>query len=331
MKKIQLYFSLLLVVTLSLVLSACEEQATTTQDVGSTDIYSSPTSLTPSTTPAIWPTLADLPTEETATDDSTVSAPTSNTSTTTTDHITATTVRVGKPTATPTIAAVTTTATSTVATHTNSTHTPNTPNPLAEVLRGKPGKKQIAITLDAGSSAVAFPKEIEALDKRSLKLTFFLTGEWVRQNPQYAQRIAADGMEIANHTYDHPYLTKLSDAKVIDEITMGASTIEAVTGVNPKPLFRFPYGDYNGHTMQLLNSLGYRSIYWTYDSLDSVGTHKTAQQLFDTVTSISDAKLDGAIILMHLGNDTSGDALGPIIDNFEQRGFKIVTISKLIQ
>jgi peptidoglycan/xylan/chitin deacetylase (PgdA/CDA1 family) len=83
--------------------------------------------------------------------------------------------------------------------------------------------------------------------------------------------------------------------------------------------------------MQLLNSLGYRSIYWTYDSLDSVGTHKTAQQLFDIVTSISDTKLDGAIILMHLGNDTSGDALGPIIDNFEQRGFKIVTISKLIQ
>lgn len=201
---------------------------------------------------------------------------------------------------------------------------------LAEVLRGPRGKKQIAITLDAGSTAVAFTKEIAALDKYNVKVTFFLTGAWVRENPQYAQQIARDGMEIANHTYDHPWLTKLSSDKVTDEINSGARTIQEVTGINPRPLFRFPYGDYDARTMKILNNLGYRSIYWTYDSLDLVGAHKTADQLFHVVTNISNTNLDGAIILMHLGNDTSGDALGPIIENLEGRGFKIVTISELI-
>lgn len=200
-----------------------------------------------------------------------------------------------------------------------------------QIVRGKTGKKEVAITLDAGSTAVAFPKQLATLDKYGIKITFFLTGQWVHDNPQFAEQIAEDSMEIANHTYSHPDLSKLSDSKVMQEVDLGASTIESVTGVNPKPLFRFPFGAYTPHELNLLSKEGYRSIYWTYDSLDLVGTPKTAQFLISRVTGYSDSQLDGAIILMHVGNPTSGDALGPIIENLQSRGFKIVTVSELLK
>lgn len=205
------------------------------------------------------------------------------------------------------------------------------PASLNEVVRGKTGQKQVAITLDAGSTSVAFPKEIAALDKYKVKVTFFLTGRWVLENSLFAQRIANDGMEIANHTFDHPDLTTLSQAEVRDEITLAANAIERVTGKSPWPLFRFPYGARDDRVMKLVKELGYRSVFWTYDSLDSVGPPKSADFLISRITGLSDSQLDGAVILLHLGNLTSGEALDPILANLQGRGFKIVTISELIK
>lgn len=209
---------------------------------------------------------------------------------------------------------------------------PVTAEGLREVVRGPTGQgqKKIAITLDAGSTGVAFQKEIAALDKYKVKITFFLTGRWALENPEYARYIATDNMEIANHTYSHPDLTTLSDEEVRQEISKGEQAITLVTGQTPRPFFRFPYGARDNRVMKLLNEQGYRSIYWTIDSLDSVGLPKSPQFLISRITGFSDRELDGAIILMHLGNQTSGEALGPILDNLMGRGFKIVTISELV-
>lgn len=205
------------------------------------------------------------------------------------------------------------------------------PASLDEVVRGHTGRKQVAITLDAGGTAVAFLKEIAALDRHNAKITFFLTGRWVLENAAFAQQIANDGMEIASHSMTHPDFTTLDDDEVQSEISDASLAIQRVTGRNPWPLFRFPYGARDARTNQLVRNMGYRSIVWTYDSLDSVGLPKSADFLVSRITGLSDTELDGAIILMHLGNATSGDALDPILTNLQDRGFKIVTISQLIK
>ena len=201
---------------------------------------------------------------------------------------------------------------------------------LKEIVRGKTGQKQVAITLDAGGDAVAFPKMIAALNKYGIKVTFFLTGTWAQQNPTYVSQIAANGMEIANHSWSHPDFTTLSDEEIKDELNRTDALLSKYTGESTKPFMRFPYGARNARATSVVNSLGYRSIYWTIDSLDSVGDPKTAQFLVDRITKQTDAQLDGEIVLMHLGNATSGDALPLILQNLTARGFKVVTISKLI-
>jgi len=65
--------------------------------------------------------------------------------------------------------------------------------------------------------------------------------------------------------------------------------------------------------------------------LDSVGQPKSSQFLIDRVTGQSNSQLDGGIILMHVGNATTADALPAILQNLQQRSFKVVPISELLK
>jgi peptidoglycan-N-acetylmuramic acid deacetylase len=202
---------------------------------------------------------------------------------------------------------------------------------LTEVVRGPTGKKQVAITLDAGASATPFPKILAALDKAGVKITFFLTGQWAQQNPTYVQQMANAGHELGNHTWDHPDLATVSATRIKDEVEKTDTLLTQLTGKSAKPLFRFPYGSRNAQAMQEVNSLGYRSIFWTLDSLDSVGETKSAQFLIDRITKQTNAQLDGEIILMHIGNATTADALPAILQNLQARGFQVVKVSELLK
>ena len=240
------------------------------------------------------------------------------TSTITTSHQTTAPVTTAKPNPAPN--------------PTNTVAPPPLPNgPLGEVFRGKSGKKQVAITFDAGAASESFPLITSALKKYGVKITFFLTGQWARQNPAFVQQISRQGMEIANHTWTHPDLTKISDEQIRDEIQRTDDILTQLSGHSTKPLFRFPYGARDNRVAKIVNEMGYRSIYWTVDSLDSVGVPKTTDFLINRLTSLTDAQLDGSIILMHIGARTSAEALPAILEKLQERGFKIVTISQLLK
>jgi peptidoglycan/xylan/chitin deacetylase (PgdA/CDA1 family) len=83
--------------------------------------------------------------------------------------------------------------------------------------------------------------------------------------------------------------------------------------------------------LQIAAKLGYRSTYWTIDSLDSVEPRKTSDFPIDRITSKTNAELDGAIILMHVGEKSTVDALPVIIADLQARGFQSVTVSKLLE
>ena len=143
--------------------------------------------------------------------------------------------------------------------------------PLSEVVRGAPWRRQIALTFDGGSGADALPELLAALRGASVKCTFFLTGEWVQRYPNSAKQIVTDGHEIGNHTWSHPDLTTLSDRDISWEIERADAAIQAFYGQSTRPLFRAPFGARNNRVLRVVHALGYRSVYWSLDSLDSVG------------------------------------------------------------
>lgn len=199
------------------------------------------------------------------------------------------------------------------------------------IVRGPSARPWVALTLDAGASAAPTPRMLETLRQRGIRITFFLTGKWIRENPDLARQIVADGHEVANHTYSHPDLTQLDDEALQRELADTDAAMNEVAGVDTRPFFRPPFGAYDERVLQRVQSEGYLPIYWTLDSLDSVGEPKTAEFLVERVTTkLSPEQLRGAIILAHCGSDATADALPTILDRFAAMGLEVKTISEVL-
>ena len=155
---------------------------------------------------------------------------------------------------------------------TGSTHTPVTEDPptggWSQVVRGPVGNKQVALTFDAGASGETCPRVLSTLRERGIHITMFFTGKFAEQYPDCITQAVADGHEIANHTYSHLDSRDLTDEQLSGELARTESIIQGLTGVSTKPYWRPPFGAYNNHVLNVAVAQGYRSIYWTLDSLE---------------------------------------------------------------
>lgn len=193
----------------------------------------------------------------------------------------------------------------------------------------------VALTFDAGANADAVAPILATLQREHVPATFFLTGAFTRDYPDAARAIAAAGFRIGDHTITHPHLTQLTDAAARHEILGGARQIAAVTGANPAPLFRFPFGDTSTHAIALANQLGYVPVRWTVDTLGWEGKagHISAAVVVSRVLA---ALRPGEIVLMHVGANPDdrttfdADALPRIITGLRARGYSFVTMDALV-
>ena len=194
----------------------------------------------------------------------------------------------------------------------------------------------VALTFDAGANADAVPSILGTLERTHVAATFFLTGNFVRDFPASARAIAEAGYRIGDHTITHPHLTQKSDAAVQQEVLGAARQITAVTGKNPAPLFRFPYGDADGRVISIANSLGYVPVRWTVDTLGWKGAsgHITPEIVTSRVLG---ALRPGEIVLMHVGSNPDdhstldADALPQLLSQLKARDYSFVTLDALTQ
>lgn len=204
------------------------------------------------------------------------------------------------------------------------------PGDLSQVIVVPPGKHRIALTFDAGAGRGHIPEILAALSRYNAHITFFITGAWADENPDMLRAIVAAGHEVANHSYSHPSFVKLTDAEMIAELGRAEAAITKITGVTTRPYWRPPFGDENAHVLAVAQSQGYRSIFWTLDSLDSVGKVKTKDFIVKRLTETAWVNLDGAIMLEHVASDPSAAALPEILDRLYAKGLRVVTISELL-
>ncbi len=197
----------------------------------------------------------------------------------------------------------------------------------ALLVNGPKDASKVALTFDAGSDAKAVPLILKTLEERHVHATFFLTGRFCEKFPSECKAIADAGMELGNHSYNHPHFTRLSDAKIREELDLAEAAIMKACGRGAKPLFRFPYGDSNGRTQRLVAAAGYQPIHWTLDSLDAFGKRKTA----DFVAARIDGRIKpGFITLMHVSCVTSAEALPRIFGQLDKMGAQVVPVSELL-
>jgi peptidoglycan/xylan/chitin deacetylase (PgdA/CDA1 family) len=215
-------------------------------------------------------------------------------------------------------------------------------------------EKIVSLTFDAGSAANGADSIIQILKEYKLKLTFFLTGMFIKKFPEIVQHLISNGHELANHTYSHPHLTSFSVNQthtnllhinrnfISEQLNKTDSLFYDKFGNHLKPFWRAPFGEYNDQILMWAAELGYKHIGWSpnCDTRDWVSDkdsdlYWTGEQIYQHLIELeSRGRLKGAIILMHISTDRIVDKpfeiLPKLIRTLQEQGYKIVPVSILL-
>jgi len=183
----------------------------------------------------------------------------------------------------------------------------------------------IAMTFDDGPSAKLTPKLLDLLAAHHIKATFFLIGENVAEHPEIVAREAREGHEVANHSWSHPSLAKMSDGGVRDQLRKTDEVIRSASGNGPT-LLRPPYGSITPRQKKWINQeFGYKIVLWDVDPLDwrRPGSNVVCNRIVKNTRA-------GSIVLAHDIHPGTIEAMPCVLNQLEAKGFKFVTVSELI-
>jgi peptidoglycan-N-acetylglucosamine deacetylase len=200
---------------------------------------------------------------------------------------------------------------------------------------GVPKGKEILLTFDDGPDDKYTPQILDILKKENIHATFFVVGINAENNLKLIKQEYNDGHEIGNHTFLHPNLAEVSNARVEFELNATRRLIESVTG-HSTVLFRPPYNaDSEPENMQEILPIieAKKHNYYTVgESIDPQDWQPNVSA--DSILSriINEQSLGNIILLHDAGGDRSQTvkALPKIIEYFRARGYSFVTVSSLL-
>ena len=183
-------------------------------------------------------------------------------------------------------------------------------------------KPMVALTWDDGPNGSTGEKIMDALEACNGRGTFFLVGNRIDEFASEVQRMAANGHEVANHSWDHDTsLSKKSTDYIREEFEKTNAKILEVTGVSPA-LVRLPGGII---TDAVRSAVTQPMIFWSIDTID--WKTKNAQSTVDIIES---QIKDGDVVLMHELYSATQAASEEVIPWLYEQGYQLVTVSELI-
>lgn len=195
----------------------------------------------------------------------------------------------------------------------------------SEVYAGNidPNRPMVALTYDDGPSPTVTPRILKSLQDNGGRATFFMVGQKVIKSPDVLKQMVAQGCEVANHTFDHTLMTKVSPTDLANQLVATNQAVSDACGISPV-LMRPCGGAKTDAGMNIAGAISMPAILWSVDTLD----WKT-RDASQTIQTVLENVKDGDIILMHDLYDATGDASETIIPELVSRGFQLVTVSEL--
>lgn len=179
-------------------------------------------------------------------------------------------------------------------------------------------EKTLYLTFDCGYENGYTEKILDTLKEKNVPAAFFCTLPQVEDNPDLIARMITEGHIVGNHSVKHPSFPTLTRIEMAQEIQGMDDYLRTNFGYS-EPFFRFPMGEYSDCALDLVGSIGYRSVFWSvaYEDWD-LDNQRGTQYAFDTVTSRLHS---GAVILLHSVSPDNANALGQIIDWAREQGY----------
>ena len=174
--------------------------------------------------------------------------------------------------------------------------------------------RRVALTFDDCNEHDAWNRILDTLAAAHVHTTFFCIGGNVVRYADMARKTVALGDAVGDHTWDHPDMTRLSEAQDRSQLERQADAWWRVAHVSSLPYFRPPYGAYNATTLAAAGSLGFaRTIMWSVDPQDwrRPGASAIAADVLGAIRP-------GSIVVMHVQAQTA-DALPAILAGLRRR------------
>lgn len=189
-------------------------------------------------------------------------------------------------------------------------------------------ERVIAFTFDDGPNPVYTPQVLQLFREAGGKATFFMIGNQIDANPSLAEQVHAEGHEIGNHTYTHPFLTRLSHEDARMELVRADERIRQITG-EPVRVFRPPFFDANDEVYKLAEQLDYTSI-----GANNLGAKDWEMPGAEHIIEQSrKSASNGSIFIFHDGfgdRSQTVEAVGVLLRELSAEGYRFVTVSELL-
>lgn len=193
------------------------------------------------------------------------------------------------------------------------------------IYHGDISGKNLYLTFDEGYENGYTPKILDTLKEVNVKAAFFITGDYIRRNPELVKRMVAEGHIVGNHTDHHPSLPTVDDTRLKKEITSLSDVFTQQTGAKMQYL-RPPMGEYSERTLKITHEMGYRNVFWTVAFADWQPDAGTPEAHKNTV---KERLHNGAVILLHAVNKANADMLESLIKECQAEGYQFRTLDEI--
>ena len=192
---------------------------------------------------------------------------------------------------------------------------------------GDSKKKVLYLTFDCGYENGNTPAILKALKKHKVKATFFVVGHFLKENHDLVKQMVKEGHTVGNHTYNHPNIIGMSEEKFESELTQVEDLFQEITGKEPSKYYRPPQGKYNVENLQMAQTKGYKTFFWSLAYVDwNQDAQPTKEEAFDKLLS---RVHPGAIVLLHNTSKTNGEILDELLSKWEDMGYSFGTLGDL--
>lgn len=193
------------------------------------------------------------------------------------------------------------------------------------IAMGNQNRKYVYLTFDEGYEAGYTPQILQVLKENNVKATFFLTAHFVNTQENLVKEMIADGHIIGNHTVNHKSMPDLTDEKVKQEVMDLHTAVYQKFGYEMKYI-RPPKGEFSERTIDITNSLGYKTVMWSfaYDDWDEMKQEReeyAKKKILDNVHP-------GSVMLLHGNSKDNANILDSIIKEIKNMGYEFKSLDE---
>lgn len=190
--------------------------------------------------------------------------------------------------------------------------------------------RRIAWTVDDGVSSIALRQYLDFIEKHDLRMTFFITSayrSWKKNRKQLQELVDQSRVQLANHTFSHVSLTRVSNATIQSELRKCGRFIEDTFGVAAKPYYRPPYGRIDSRVRQAAREIGYRApVLWNGSLGDSVSQRRKY------ILRMGNKWIQNRTILIdHVNDPTEPFVFRELAKTLRRRELQTVTLDDVFQ